>query len=85
MDTRRDYLLRRHKLRTTGSLQVCVAGVELTVIRDASTKTATIVQRGEVSHDLVEGPVGRAAVSTAREFLRLRAERFLGPEWKIIG
>ena len=75
--------MRQYKLRTIGSLTVYVVGVELSMVRDAATKTATLVQRGEV--DPVLGVVGEAALSTARQLLKLRAERFLGSEWKIVG
>lgn len=81
MDTRRNYLLRKHKLTVMTGLSVMVAGVWLTVKRDGSTKQAWL----EATGSNLLGDVGEAAISHSVSMLLLRAQRFLGPDWTIRG
>lgn len=81
MDTRRNYLLRKHKLSVMTGMSVMVAGVKLEIVRDPARKVAWIEGWGT---NLL-GSVGEAAISSAADILLLRAQRFLGPNWKVLG
>ena len=83
VDSKRNYLLRQNQLRVVTGLSISVAGVKLTMVQHPATKTVTMRQDGEVPETL--GEVGQTALRTAIDFLRLRAARVLGPEWKIEG